>query len=226
MNQSMSRPFQLVLLVSLSLCVFHAQAQPEEDPLPTLDELLGLDESGDASDDTDAEDAPVRTDAADDELDRELDPAKPIADEFLEAVNLMRESAGRLSDQTDTGAVTQRLQEDILRRLDELISKSSEQSSSSSSSSSQQQQQQQQQPNQAQRDMSNQNVTEGEDAQDAPAKQDARLGAQATLDGARWGSLPERLREALLQGSSDRYSSLYQSMTEMYYRKLAEEASE
>ncbi len=223
----MSRPFHLVLMMSLSLCVLNAQAQPEEDPLPTLDELLGLDESGDESDDTDGEDAPVRTDAADDELDRELDPEKPIADEFLEAVNLMRESAGRLSEQTDTGAVTQRLQEDILRRLDELISKSSEQSSSSSSSSSsQQQQQQQQQPNQAQRDMSNQNVTEGENAQDAPAQQDARLGAQATLDGARWGSLPERLREALLQGSSDRYSSLYQSMTEMYYRKLAEEASE
>ena len=40
------------------------------------------------------------------------------------------------------------------------------------------------------------------------------------------GMLPARLRQALLQGSADRYSSLYESLTETYYRRLAEEASE
>ena len=71
-----------------------------------------------------------------------------------------------------------------------------------------------------------QNQGEPSDRQEGPAGQDAQLGAQALLDGARWGNLPARLREALLQGSSDSYSSLYKSMTESYYKRLAEEASE
>jgi hypothetical protein len=41
--------------------------------------------------------------------------------------------------------------------------------------------------------------------------------------GAAWGALPERLRDALTQGLSDRYSSLYEGATESYYRRLAEE---
>ncbi|RNC80563.1 MAG: hypothetical protein ED559_01780 [Phycisphaera sp.] len=199
-----------------------AHAQPEDDPLPTLDELLGLNNEDDTADEESAE----RTDATDAELDRQLDTDKPIADEFLEAVGLMRESATRLSGQTDTGVVTQRLQEDILRRLDELIDKAGEQSSSSSSSSSEQEQQQRQQPNQQSRDENQSNINENQDTTNPPGGQDARLGAQATLDGARWGNLPARLRDALLQGSSDSYSSLYKSMTETYYRRLAEEASE
>ncbi|GAB5496630.1 MAG: hypothetical protein Phyf2KO_17100 [Phycisphaerales bacterium] len=199
-----------------------AYAQPEDEPLPTLDELLGLDNDSESADEESSE----KTDATDAELDRQLDTDKPIADEFLEAVGLMHESATRLSGQSDTGVVTQRLQEDILRRLDELIDRAGEQSSSSSSSSSEEQQEQRQQPNQQSRDENQANINENQDTTNPPGGQDARLGAQATLDGARWGNLPERLRDALLQGSSDSYSSLYKSMTETYYRRLAEEASE
>jgi len=184
--------------------------------------LLGLEEK-----DESAPAHEVDTDAADADLNRELAQAKPIADEFLEAVGLMHESAGRLGTQNDTGVVTQRLQEDIIRRLDELIDRAGQQSSSSSQSQSQQQQQNQQQPNQQRREQEQQqNQGEPSDRQEGPAGQDAQLGAQALLDGARWGNLPQRLREALLQGSSDSYSSLYKSMTETYYKRLAEEASE
>ena len=197
-----------------------AYAQPEDEPLPSLDDLLGLEDEKKPEHET-------GPDAADAELERQLAEAKPIADEFLEAVGLMRESAGRLTGQADTGVVTQRLQEDILRRLDEPIDRAGQQSSSSSSSQSQQQQQQQQQqPNQQRREEAQQNQGEPSDKQDGPAGQEAQLGAQAVLDGARWGNLPARLREALLQGSSDSYSSLYKSMTEAYYKRLAEEASE
>jgi len=197
-----------------------AYAQPEDEPLPSLDDLLGIEDDQKPEHET-------GPDAADAELDRQLAEAKPIADEFLEAVGLMRESAGRLAGQADTGVVTQRLQEDILRRLDELIDRAGQQSSSSSSSQSQQQnQQQQQQPNQQRREEQQQNQGEPSDKQEGPAGQEAELGAQAVLDGARWGNLPARLREALLQGSSDSYSSLYKSMTEAYYKRLAEEASE
>lgn len=207
------------ILLAAALLAPRAIAQPEEDPLPTLDELLGIEKETKPE----AEAAP---DAADAELDRQLAEAKPIADEFLEAVGLMRESAGRLSTQADTGLVTQRLQEDILRRLDELIDRAGKQSNSNSPSSSKSQSQQQQQPNQQRRDENQQASGEPQDKSDAPAGEDAQLGARAALDGARWGNLPERLRDALLQGSSDSYSSLYKSMTEAYYRRLAEEASQ
>ncbi|MFI4872670.1 MAG: hypothetical protein ACIARQ_12725 [Phycisphaerales bacterium JB061] len=218
----MNRRLSIPIACTLALAATAAFAQPEDEPLPSLDELLGLEEK-----DESAPQHEVDTDAADAELNRELAQDKPIADEFLEAVGLMHESAGRLGTRGDTGVVTQRLQEDILRRLDELIDRAGEQSSSSSQSQSQQDQQSQQQPNQQRREEEQQqNQGEPSDRQEGPAGQDAQLGAQALLDGARWGNLPARLREALLQGSSDSYSSLYKSMTESYYKRLAEEASE
>lgn len=218
----MRRRVSIAITVAGALLAPMAYAQPEEEPLPSLDELLGLEEK-----DESAPAHEVDTDAADADLNRELAQEKPIADEFLEAVGLMHESAGRLGTQNDTGVVTQRLQEDILRRLDELIDRAGEQSSSSSQSQSQQQQQNQQQPDQQRREEEQQQQQgEPNDRQEGPAGEEAQLGAQALLDGARWGNLPQRLRDALLQGSSDSYSSLYKSMTEAYYKRLAEEASE
>jgi hypothetical protein len=41
-----------------------------------------------------------------------------------------------------------------------------------------------------------------------------------------WGELPERVRERLVEGSSDYFSTLYEALTEAYYRRLAEEASQ
>jgi hypothetical protein len=43
---------------------------------------------------------------------------------------------------------------------------------------------------------------------------------------AAWGNLPARVRDQLMQGRHDQFSSLYESMTETYYRRLAEEASD
>ena len=40
---------------------------------------------------------------------------------------------------------------------------------------------------------------------------------------ARWGNLPEHLRDALTQGVTDRFSSMYKATTEKYYKRLAEE---
>ena len=217
MNPLRAFPVMLALCVLAASAFAQPESEPKDRPLPTLDELLGIEDAAKPE----TESAP---DAADADLDRQLANEKPIADEFLEAVGLMRESAGRLSGQADTGVVTQRLQEDILRRLEQLIQRASEQSSSSSSSS--QSQQQQQQPSQQRRSENQQASGEPQDRPEGPAGEEARLGAQAILDGARWGNLPERLREALLQGSSDSYSSLYRSMTEAYYKRLAEEASE
>lgn len=193
-------------------------AQPEAEPLPTLDELLGL-ESDDAA----------NGDAVEQELENELEQADAISDVFLEAVGLMSQSADRLADERDTGVVTQRIQEDILKMLEQLIDDAEQgsPSGSSGSSSQQQQQQQQAQPNQGQQQQGENQGGEGDPDQfsDAPAGQAARPG-EASMNAAAWGALPERLRDALLQGSAEGYSSMYRSLTEAYYRRLAEEASE
>ncbi len=92
-------------------------------------------------------------------------------------------------------------------------------------------QQQQQQPNQPQqqRAKGETNNPQGENRDERlppGGPQDAQL--RDTLDTARaaWGSLPERVREALQQGSEDFYSRVYNSLTESYYKRLAGEGTE
>ena len=45
----------------------------------------------------------------------------------------------------------------------------------------------------------------------------------ATGARAKWGNLPDRLRDALSQGLDEPYSQLYRSLTERYYKALAED---
>jgi|GEM_PF-288963 len=194
------------------------------DPIPSLDELLGLP----------PEVAPPRrrdteaTPNVDGALERALSPGE-TKELFEEAVDLMGQTAARLERDRDAGAQTQRQQEDILRKLDKLIDESEkqqqqqqqQQSSSSSSSSdpkpneaSQQRQQQQQQ--QAKRG--------GESDQSAaPPKREDGPGRNAASGTASWGGLPSHVRDALMQGFSDAFSSRYKQMTEEYYKRLAEE---
>ncbi|MEM8757208.1 MAG: hypothetical protein AAGF47_05440 [Planctomycetota bacterium] len=200
-------------------------ADESAQPLPSLDELLGLEEADEenAADDADDVDG---TGAA---LDRVLDDETPLTDDFAQAVGLMRDSAGRLGGPGGTGVATQRMQEDIIRRLDILIDKAQQQQQqgSGSGSSSSQSQASRPQPNQGDQQSQQQpsNGQDPESASDGPPGQEARPG-EATVNPATWGALPARLRDSLVQGASDRYSSLYRSMTEAYYRRLAEEATE
>ena len=197
-----------------------ACAQDEADPLPSLDELLGTE--GVASDD--GAGAALPGDTAEEELTRLLS-GQEIVDEFRAAVDLMDRSARRLSAARDTGLTTQRLQEDVLRKLDKLIAdakqRSQQNGGSSSSSSSQQQQQAQQQPRQDTSPQAGQGDNRGEAS--TPGGRTGPLGPEQAADLAAWGALPARLRDALLQGSSDRFSATYRKLTEAYYRKLAEE---
>lgn len=190
-------------------------------PLPGLDELLGL-----PTDKKLNADAPAAPSADQLKLDRVLD-ASEVSEMFQQAVQEMGDAAKLLSESRATGLVTQRVQEEILRKLEKLIEEAEKQQSSSGSSSQQQQQQGQQQPGQqpqqpqnganqgAQGDNRNERTPPG--GQSAPPS--------GTIDSlaAAWGSLPARLRDALLQGAGDKYSSLYESLTEAYYRRLAEQ---
>ncbi|MEO1009243.1 MAG: hypothetical protein AAFX79_11815 [Planctomycetota bacterium] len=164
--------------------------------------------------------------APDGDLDRALGGAAGGA--FERAVDLMQRAAQQLNDERATGIATQRVQEDVLSTLDQLIEDARNRQNQQSSSSQQQQQQQQQQqaPQQQQQ--------QGEQGQQAAPSDPQGVNPQPQrggnllpqpASGAAWGALPPRVRDALRQSSSDSFSAVYRAITEAYYRRLAEEAN-
>lgn len=195
-----------------------APSQPDAGPaLPGLDDLLGL--PGDGKPAENAARDPSR-----DALDRQLD-LEAAGDPFEQAVELMGRSAVRLVDSRDAGLATQRIQEEVIRKLDKLIDEAqkNQQQQSSKSKSKPKDQQQQQQEQQRQESQAQARPADNTGQTNVPGRQDGPRRDGAPPATAAWGNLPEHVREALMQGFSDRFSSLYQSMTESYYRKLAEE---
>lgn len=192
-------------------------AQQEQPALPGLDELLGTGKRGDTQD-------PSQT-----ELERRLQ-GQDLGDAFREAVQLMGQAATRLraDDPERAGLATQRVQEDAVRKLDQLISQLEEmakqRSRSRSSSSTAQNEPRPSQPR-PQRTQQRQQANQSENNAEAepPPRQDGPLRPELDSARASWGALPARVRDMLLQGSSDRFSSMYENMTEAYYRRLAEE---
>ena len=204
-------------------------ADDEDDGLGSLDDLLGLDEGDESSaaDATDGEAESALAEPSQEALDAKLRDEAP-GEVLEEAVKLMDQTAQRLQVGRDAGLVTQRLQEDILRKLDTLIDQARQQQnqSQSSSSSSQQQQQQQQQPTQQQQQQDQQGQSpegenQGENA--PPSRQGEEFNNLLNSAQAAWGMLPARIRALLMQGLNDQYSEMYGSATEEYYRRIAEE---
>jgi len=203
-----------------------APADAPEKADPSLDELLGLRSSA-PKPTADGAALPARR-----AIDEQLRSAKP-EDALNEAVKLMGDAAARLQDPGDVSLATQRVQQEILDKLDQVIAAARKQRQQQSKQqqkpkpddqqqSQQQQQQQQQQAQQEQQAREQRARGEGE-RKELPGAQAARL--NPGLDGARagWGTLPARVRDALLQGSGEKFSSVYQQMTEDYYRRLAQE---
>ncbi|GJQ30742.1 MAG: hypothetical protein HBSAPP03_26260 [Phycisphaerae bacterium] len=210
----MTRTVQAILGMFTASSAIAQTPPPAE---PDLDVLLGLRRPGEV--------APADPNAAQRERDRLLSPAE-ITDEFEKAVVLMDESSRRLAEAKDPGLDTQRLQEDTLRHLDKLIADAQQRSRSRQQRQRQQQQQQQQSSQQQQQQSSQSGSTPTDSTQGGTPsvpRQDGQLNTPRAADAASWGNLPEHVRQALTQGLSDRFSSLYQQMTEQYYRRLAEE---
>jgi hypothetical protein len=199
-----------------------AKPQPQE---PTLDELLGLPKAKPAPSKPqepagpDAGPKPDAPDRAKAELERQLSPAE-VSEAFEQAVALMGQTAERLDKSRDPGLDTQRMQEDVIRKLDMLIDQAKKQQNKSKSKSkkpdSGQQQQQQQQSSQ-------QNSKTNDPKQGGGP--DLMIGGTHASPGgtAVWGNLPDHVRNALVEGRTDQFSSLYKSLTEKYYKRLAEE---
>lgn len=211
--------------------------EPPADPPPSLDDLLDLEpESNAEGGDDDA--AVAESDRA--RLDAALAEQEP-SQAFRAAVEDMLVSTELLGRRQATGLGTQRLQQRIVDRLQALIDAAArqqqqQQQQSSSSSSSQQQQQQQepgkrsdqqsqsQQQDQQQQtgDQRSEDGTDGSAVQ-PPPPETTDLGGALEGSGVEWGNLPPRMRDLVTQGMRDRVSEVYRSLTEAYYKRMAEE---
>ena len=199
----------------LALAAGVTVATPDAEPrVPSLDELLGLEAAGDR-----AEDPNRRA------LERRLS-AQEAGESFREAVTLMGDAAERIGTR-DVGIQTQRVQEEILRRLDQVIEAAREnQGGGGSSSSGSSSQQNQQQPDQGTGQQRSDQRGEGDQESMPPGATGVETNPALAPDGVTWGNLPERDRESVSQGVNDRYSALYRRLTELYYRRLAEREDE
>lgn len=199
-------------------------------PVPTLDELLGLSAPGGQT----QRPAPTATEQ---DLNDRLAGAS-LEDNFKEAIALMARASDRLNAHQDTGLDTQRIQEQAILKLDEALSEAKKRQQQQSQSRSQQQRQQQQQrqdQSQAQPDqpMSGEEEAQRQNSEQRSGDSNANLmppdrmadvlNPNVNSTGAAWGNLPERLRNALLQGRGEKFSTRYARLTQEYYRRLAEQ---
>ncbi len=199
----------------------------KRDPPPSLDDLLGLE-----TDKSEVQADEAARAESERELQRRLDE-KEITDAFLVALDKMATSAKRLGELFDTGLATQRVQQDILAKLDQLIDKARQMQSlgqASASRSTSSQKSRSQSPGQRKNQANNSQRRDGtpQDSQDGglPPRQEGDIHTILQEAGVEWGNLPERLRQELLQGRNDKFSSMYRRLTEEYYKRLAEEGSQ
>jgi hypothetical protein len=197
---------------------------PAGDPPPTLDDLLGLEEQ--ERDDSGERAAAQEAEQA---LQQQL-TGEEITGAFQEALEKMSLSATLLDVDLDAGLGTQRLQEDVMARLQQLIDAARQQQSQSSSSSSSQREQEQQQSDpgrQQQQQQADQQPGEDQPSEsgetDGPPLQEGDINSMLEETRAEWGELPQRVRDMLMQGRQERFSSLYEQLTREYYRRLAED---
>lgn len=195
---------------------------------PTLDELLDL--SPQQTDTQTPDDDTSRVDL-NESVERALS-ASDAADAFEQAVNEMDDVSRRLGRTLDPGVETQRIQESILRKLDQVIESAKQQQSGGGGSGKPRDQ------DKGGSQMAPQQPAAGQaGAQPQPNGQQASTGAAGTgspikpetqdtpIEQLRkeWGVLPPRVREELSDGLRERFSPLYRQMTEAYYKALAEQ---
>ncbi len=158
------------------------------------------------------------------------------ADLFTRALREMDQTALMLSQEMDASLPTQRKQQEVLTMLDQIIASAKQQQSSgggggSSSDSSRNQDRGGQQPagsqgSTAQSQGSGLSQASGENSgQASPGSVGASIEDTGEMLESRdqWGDLPPRLREQLLQGFAERFSSVYEDMTAAYYERLAQD---
>ncbi|MGP1346912.1 MAG: hypothetical protein ACTS3F_09650 [Phycisphaerales bacterium] len=200
-----------------------APGSPGGDPLPSLDELLDL---VPPKEDGGIEGPAVSPEPERGDLERALE-GESAGDDFTIAVRRMDEVATRLDELDSADLVSVRIQDEILARLDKVIEQAEQQQQQQQQQSQQQgqqpkpQNQNQQQSSQQQQQSGEQRDGDNSSEGTPPGARDPELRESLDAAQAAWGNLPERVRQTLLEGVDERFSDLYQSLTESYYRRLA-----
>jgi hypothetical protein len=200
------------------------------DALPSLDELLGLD-----ADESETSAAQQAQQEADEELQRRLKEVE-LGDIFSQALEKMALSVQLLEVDFESGLATQRVQQDVIEKLDQLIDRARELSQRHSQScpgcSECSGGKPNSQPKPGSKPGSRQpggQRSEGpasdSRATDPPSGREGDINTVLEETGTEWGHLPTRVREMLKQGRGDYKSPLYRQLTEEYYKRLAEEGS-
>ena len=215
-------------IMILAWCSSIAAAGPHGGA-PTLDDLLNLQKKRPVE----VQDEPEVTDP----IVRRLEGGSP-EDTFESAVSLMDQVARRISERLDPGTETQRLQEDIVLRLDRVIAaarRQQHQGSSSESSSSDARP-----PDSGSDSVSTPSSSSGQGTSSGQLQSGGSgsnpglaspgsVGEVNAEEGvmqhrrSEWGNLPPRLRDELSEGLKERFSSTYRSLTEAYYQRLAQD---
>ena len=226
----MKPPIRACAILALALV---GGARAGESGEPTLDQLLDLPADGEAE----GKDGPSVPDAAVPQPKRADGPKGA----FRAAVREMEAAADRLAGPDGAGAETQRLQKRIVARLERALSAANRRPSGGGGGSGSARTQ----PRKRDRGAGPAGGKGAGSAGAARAGGSAGAGARSggaprSADGAgrdaeqrnaahgdaSWGQLPPRVREQLMQGMGESYSAVYRRLTERYYRRLAEEASE
>lgn len=186
---------------------------------PSLDELLGLAREAGPK-------GAAPQEAARAELDRKLGDTPEDTDPFAQAVALMHQTTDRLNQASDPGEQTQRLQVQVLDKLDRLIAQAQKNKSNKNKGKPKPKPNDGESKPQSQQSSQTQPAPSNQGGDPKVARQDGELRPPPPSASAGWGDLPQRERDLLTQGLSDRFSAVYRQLTEQYYKRLAEQPAQ
>ncbi len=160
--------------------------------------------------------------------DKDIKIKENIGETFSEAVKEMKIAGNRLTDDKDTGLDTQRVQKNVISKLDQLIDqyrkqqsggKGKPQSGQDQDTGTQGSQSKGSQPGPA----TGQGTEAAQNAGSSGSVQHGDKGDRPEATGEEeWGNLPPHIRKELLQGRTSKFSQLYKRLTEKYYKRLAD----
>lgn len=163
---------------------------------------------------------------------RRSTPSRSVEEALQRIESLMDASARRLAEEFDTGDGTQDVQTEVIEALDDAIRASARQQRDARQSK------QSKSESRSAGRRSEKTSGGSEKPSDRPPAQDSKQAARgggpapSSAPGDRaevrrgWGFLPQRDREAIMQGSQEEFSAKYREQIERYYRAIAERAEE
>jgi hypothetical protein len=180
----------------------------------------------------------------DQELEKNLLEDKPAEEKAQKDIGLvgdrMARSQQRLASKYDPGTTTQKIQDRIVKNMNDLIEEARQQQQQMASQSQPGKPQQgAPKPGDADAQAQNQGRQPGQQSQPnhastpasgdkatASAENNADLAKELKETAENWGQISPRLHDAVIEGANEKVPDKYRSLVEDYYRSLATKATE